>query len=400
MDMSPFVKCTCPACFEEIYLGECAIVSGISTEFVTDDLGRTVEQNVVMKPMSRGPLARLKVDPLNGPKYTNEKAQRKCTECGYLLPNNIERVPSITLSIVGNTSSGKTHFIAAFIYELRMYWLSTNTFAQFQCLTPDVEEWYNKEIFEPLLNHGKPLPGTYIPKIPKPSEPRLRLEPLIYKLTLSSSPRRPATTINLMIYDSAGETYEDTTKLVQVGRFVFKTSALIFVADPYQFTSAYTTTPSGSPPTAALQSNTVADNITKIVDIFNLYHRESDGASLARIPVAIMISKTDLFNNMYPVNQYTFMKEPAYVADPHYNGTVNLKEVDIIDKEVQDLLLSYRQRNILAVTGRFKHRKFFATSTTGEPLDPIAGRFLHVNPRRCLDPILWILYTTSIIRGN
>lgn len=399
MNMSPFVKCTCPACFEEIYLGECAIVSGIKTETVTDKSGRTIEQNVELRPMSRGPLARLKVEPLHGPRYTYEEAQRKCTECGYLLPYNIESVPSITLAIVGDTSSGKTHFIAAFIYELQEYWLRANTFAQFKCLTPEVEKKYRKDVFDPLLSKGLPLPGTLRTQIPKPSEPRLRLEPLIYKLTISSSSRRPAVTINLMIYDSAGETYEDTTRLVQVGKFVFHTTALIFVADPYKFTSAYTNTPSTSYPTAGLHHNTVAGNITNIIDIFNRYHKESDGASLARIPIAIMVSKTDIFNNMYPFNQYTFMKEPAYVADPHYDGKLNLKEVDTIDREVRNVLLSYRQDNILSVTGRFKHRKLFGTSTTGEQIDKVEGRFLHVNPRRCLDPILWILYEITVVKG-
>src|SRR5947199_1609813 len=99
MNFSPYVKCVCPSCLTEIYLGECRIVSGKTSGIVLKE--------------PKGPLARMYAEPLDGPKYTLEMARRECTACGYHLPYNIELVSSVTLVIVGDTFSGKSHYIAA-----------------------------------------------------------------------------------------------------------------------------------------------------------------------------------------------------------------------------------------------------------------------------------------------
>src|SRR5437870_622087 len=104
MELSPYVTCVCPSCFEVIYLGECRILSGRTT-------------GKVLKPAPNGWLqrqqARMDVEPLNGPKYTLELARRECYNCNYLLPSNIELVESVTIVVVGDTFSGKSHYIAA-----------------------------------------------------------------------------------------------------------------------------------------------------------------------------------------------------------------------------------------------------------------------------------------------
>src|SRR5947209_18811012 len=140
MSISPYVKCVCPSCFEEIYLGECAIVSGITT-------------GKVLKAPSKGPLARMRVEPLGGRKYALELARRKCTntQCGYLLPYNIEVVPSLTLVVVGDIFSGKSHYIAALIHQIKSEWIGIGGFARFNCLTPEIEKEYTQEYFDTLF---------------------------------------------------------------------------------------------------------------------------------------------------------------------------------------------------------------------------------------------------------
>src|SRR5947209_3546913 len=98
--MLPFTKILCPSCFEESYLGDCRIVSGITPGKVLTDPSKTV-------------FARMHIQPLDGPFYTKELAHRECPHCRYLLPFNIERVPNISIVIVGDNSSGKSHYIAA-----------------------------------------------------------------------------------------------------------------------------------------------------------------------------------------------------------------------------------------------------------------------------------------------
>src|SRR2546428_13646817 len=99
MVFSPYVKCVCPSCFNDVFLGECRIVSGVTS-------------GKVLKTPSKGTFARMNVERLDGPKYTLELARRECSECGYHLPENIEVVPSVTLAVVGDPFSGKSHYIA------------------------------------------------------------------------------------------------------------------------------------------------------------------------------------------------------------------------------------------------------------------------------------------------
>ena len=96
------VKCQCPSCFEEIYLGECKIMSGVTKQPLKEP---------------KGPFARMVVERLDGPEYTLEAAYRVCTECNYALPHDIERVPSIILAVVGDTHSGKSHYLASLIHH-------------------------------------------------------------------------------------------------------------------------------------------------------------------------------------------------------------------------------------------------------------------------------------------
>src|SRR5437764_9404792 len=170
MVFSPYVKCVCPSCFNEIFLGECRIVSGITA-------------GKVLKTPPKGPFARMNVEPLDRPRYTLELAHRECSACGYLLPDNIERVPSVTLAVVGDTFSGKSHYIAALIHQIKTEWMPNSSgFARFICLTPDVENIYLRDYFEPLFTHQQ----TLAPNQPATSP---HAKPLIYKLDVSPSPR-------------------------------------------------------------------------------------------------------------------------------------------------------------------------------------------------------------------
>jgi len=377
MGLSPFVKCICPSCFEEIYLGECRIVSGKTS-------------GVVLKE-PKGPFARMYVEPLDGRKYTLEMARRECTKCGYHLPYNIELVPSITLVIVGDTFSGKSHYIAGLIQQFKEEWAANaQGLVRMTCLTPEAEHKYITEYYEPLFIEKRVLPSTQ----PAISE---RAEPLIYKLVVSESRKHPATTHNLVIYDTAGEDFLGE-RLIQFARFVLNTSALIFVADPFAM-APFT---NDLPPSlqASLQrminitqKRRVAERFNEIIDIFERYHGHSDGSSLPSTPVAVMFSKSDMLKSMNPPRTLRFLKNPPY------GGGLDLQDIEEVDREVRDLLLQYKQGDILAATARFKHVKFFATSATGEPPDG-NGNFSRVEPCRCLDPLLWILYRLGIIPSN
>jgi hypothetical protein len=106
-----------------------------------------------------------------------------------------------------------------------------------------------------------------------------------------------------------------------------------------------------------------------------------------------MLSKADLLKYLNVPYSYNFMVNPQYKQD------IDLLDIDTIDREVRELLRAYQQGDLLVATRRFKKVKFFAASAIGEPPD-VNGHFTNVEPRRCLDPLLWILYELYILRRN
>jgi hypothetical protein len=384
MSISPFVKCICPSCFEEIYLGECKIVSGRTSGKVLKDPGK-------------GMLARMHVEPLDGPKYTQELAQRQCTNpnCKYLLPSNIERVPNFIFVVVGDTFSGKSHYIASLIQQIKTDWMAnTSGYASFTCLTSDVERTYMQGIFKQLYGNKQVLQPTQ-------QGTKVTQEPLIYNLVVRRTPRHPVISVNLIIYDTSGEDYVRPDRLVHYARFALNTRAFIFVADPFTMTPLFQDFPLAlqallQPSFQFVQGQgRAADSLNSVIRVVERYRGEREGASLADMPVAVMVSKSDLFKPISVKYGYQF----TFLNNPPYGNGIDIQDITTVDQEVQGLLKAYGQGDLLAATRRFSKIKFFATSATGEPPDQ-NGNFRIVRPLRCLDPILWILHELNIIRSN
>ena len=375
--MNFFVKCVCPSCFAEINLGECRILS------------RRTSGKVLKNP-SKNPLARLNVEPLDGPYYTTELACRECYECKYLLPSNIERVPSIILVVVGDVASGKSHYLASFIHQLKTEWINNATgFVSFECLTPDVENDYINNYFEPLFVHQKALALTS-----RGTSPYAR--PLIYELAVAQSPRHPVTSTNLMIYDTSGEDYEAEDRLVNFARFVLNTTAFIFAVNPVAIDAVFRNLDPALKARPQLQAQytqgrkrRLAERLNAIMSIYGRFHGHAKGSRLHQTPVAVMVSKSDLLPHTSTV-----------MHAPYYGGGVDLQDIATIDEEVRNLLQQYyAQGDLIASTSRLAKVKFFATSATGGPPDAY-DNFTHVKPLRCLDPVLWILHELGIIRAT
>ncbi len=174
--MNLYVKRLCPYCIQEFFLGDCDIVSTVTS-------GKVLKQAPKGGPQLH--FARLSPERLDGPKYVRELACRKCPnpDCGQLLPYNIERVDNISIAVVGDTFSGKSHYIAAFIHQIREGLLSQgiNRYVRFECLNQQVEDQYIRDYYEPLFVKKQKIEGT------QPAINSIR-EPLIYELVIRESP--------------------------------------------------------------------------------------------------------------------------------------------------------------------------------------------------------------------
>ncbi len=126
LQFEPFRKHICPFCSKAFHLSECDIVSTVTTE------------KVLRKP-SQGfskTLERFFPVHLNSPGYIKELACRQCPHCKELLPYNFGFVDNLTIAVVGDTFSGKSHYIAALIHQIReeLQTQGSNRYIRFECL--------------------------------------------------------------------------------------------------------------------------------------------------------------------------------------------------------------------------------------------------------------------------
>ncbi|QBD80787.1 hypothetical protein EPA93_34400 [Ktedonosporobacter rubrisoli] len=372
----------CPSCLKLLYPGDCEIVS---TEDSAEGPAGTVLKPAPNPGSLRSFRARNDPEPLTGERYVTTGARRKCYHCSYLLPYNIDRTRSLTIAIVGENTSGKSIYISAIIKQLSEGRLvRQDQYTTFRCLTPDVREYYLDNYLRPLFEYKQVL---------QPNQPSTETthKPLIYELTTRIEKYRPARSVNLIIYDTSGEDYMVQGRMIRFAPYVLNADAIIYLADPVSMQEIasylpphlqYKTAPARNP----------TEGLNNIMQLVEQYYGKTAGASLSKLPLAITLPKADLLKYVTPVSQqFSFMKPKIYA------GGIDLKDIHNVDQEVRHLLREYGDRTLLqAIPGTSKTR-FFATSATGYAPDE-HGNLPAVEPHRCLDPILWVLYELKLLQ--
>ncbi len=375
-----YLKRTCPNCIQECYPGDCDIVS---PTVVDPHSGKHEVIKVAPKGGLKRRFARLNPEPITG-ELVLKLAHRECPHCYYLLPTNIELVDNINIAIVGDTFSGKSHYIGALIHQIQQGELQrADRYARFDCMTQDIEKEYITNIIKPLFQDKRQLAGTQMAV-------ETNRPPLIYELILGVSPERPARRINLILYDASGEDLAIKERMVQFSRYVFGANAIIFLADPTSMPEIYNLLPAFLQKKAATgrTSSSVLNSMIRLIEDYRGY---GTGARLSSTPIAITITKSDLLKQLTSIqHQYSFLRKPVY------HGAINLQDLDAVNQEVRQLLEEYEERTLLQSTRNFAKVRFFATSATGYAPD-MNGNYPAVDPCRCLDPILWILHELDIL---
>src|SRR5258708_30258078 len=118
--VTPFTKIRCPYCLESFHPGDCAVVSTVDPNRIR-----------VLRPAPRPNTleyykSRTWIEELVGPEYTAELAVRTCPLCHEPLFDNIEVCENINIAIIGDAFSGKTHYIAVLIDQLKRSALMQN----------------------------------------------------------------------------------------------------------------------------------------------------------------------------------------------------------------------------------------------------------------------------------
>ena len=383
--VSPTLKIRCPYCRNTFHPGDCAVYS-------TSNPGK-----LLRKPPAPGTFeyarSRTWIEELAGPEFATEMAVRQCPVCGVLLFEGIEVCDNINIAVIGDSYSGKTHYIATLIDQLRRSILTQNGNGLVQ-LRPRNEyttKTYRDVYYKPILQDRNAAVGTLRGRHDAQGNP-IRSEPLVYQLVIQDNSTGANSMLNLLLYDLSGEDFADNMTLVQFGEHVLRADGIIYLADPVSMAHISQQMPSNVQP--SVNTGRMAEEVLSAV-MYRLeqYQRVRVGETI-RIPTAIAVSKADLLQYVIPQDQrsnYWFMYRPRY------DGKAHLDDIWHVDQEVRSILYRYRENALLQLSKRFDEVSFFAISATGNAPD-VTGRFARLEPHRCLDPFIWLLWKLKFLQ--
>lgn len=383
---NPFQPCRCPFCFKTFHLGQCELLSVKNNPL----LGTTTTE--VLRPQPQGiqkALGYIWAPPLVGEAYAKARASRRCPHCQEVLPYNLGMMDNFFLAIIGSRYSGKSHYITALINELRTTpYQHRLGFAEFDRLNADVERRYNA-LYKTLFIERKSLKPTETARTTADK----KYKPLVY--TMHFTERGDGATprpINLVFYDIAGEDLHDEDSIEDYAPYILEASAIILLVDPVvspNLRSKLATAPTLGD--TARQAYEVLERVTSIRRR-RQWFRSGQGLSVS---LAVTLAKSDLLRYFMPQAE---LKLGPVLEDGVYRDGLSLDDVRRVSDEVEGLL-NYVQEPVVQRSLIFPNRQYFAVSATGAP-DSNGQYPNEIQPRRCLDPLLWILWKCGLISAT
>ena len=382
--VSPTFKIRCPFCGNSFHPGDCAIYS-------TSTQGKLLRN----RPIPKTPefvKSRTWIEELTSPEFTLEMAVRQCPFCNRLLFEGIETCDNINIAIIGDAGSGKTHYIASLIDQLRRGALTQygNGLVQLRPRNKFTVELYQRIYYRPIIQQHNASPSTRPGRYDAQGNP-LRGEPLIYQLLIQDNATSGNSMLNLLFYDISGEDLYDNSTLVLLGEQVLHADGIIYLADPMAMEQVYQQLPPGVKPPDAPQRS-AEEVLSTVMYRLEQYSRVGPRENIT-VPTAIAITKADVLQYIIPDNErpnYWLMYRPAY------DGKAHVDDIKHVDQEVRQILQRYGENALLRLSNRIEQVSFFAISATGHAPDS-TGFYPSIEPHRCLDPFIWLLWRLNYL---
>lgn len=246
------------------------------------------------------------------------------------------------IQLVGGVSTGKTTFLASY-WHAYIEQLQNDKSLEFTCFPQEafdnLEYWYQRGISEAT------------------NETNATMYSILHK-------RNGSSPVQMTIYDVAGESFTNLSSDIQQQQFKY-CEGIIIVVDP----------------TASAETN--IGTISAFVNEFKQL-RGIRSSHLSQIPVAVVISKADLFKREIGVTKIKSLYNQALQTSP----SANIELRDVRNNTCKDFLCMHGFDNIVnMVDSEFERTQYFPISAIGhEPEDSVP-----YEPWGVIDPVLWIM---------
>jgi GTPase SAR1 family protein len=303
----------------------------------------------------------------------------------HLLGKFAGSVPNLLLGMLGPVQSGKTHYVASLLDAL--YETPTNPLGVSLSAIGEFTRERSRAIVE-MYRKGHELPKT----------PPGISDTLDYLLTISSDAWEGKGSRNMLfsVQDTGGENLEEERRIRENMPYLDLCSGLILIVDPLQFPSIRKrlegTAYENKLPPLHSRSRT-QDILGRLLEILNAKQRRS-------VPLALVIAKCDV------------LLEYGLLSDVNLWGwsrTYNRQSYSWMDHEdLTGMFAAFMQKcepaTYRAAVNLFPLHSFFGVSATGTAhmrADGMGGNvFVNIQPRQVLQPILWLLAISNMIKSQ
>jgi Ni2+-binding GTPase involved in maturation of urease and hydrogenase len=319
-------------------------------------------------------------------KCSSETTKTICPHCHNELPREMVESGGLIISIIGARSSGKTNYITTLINELKHKGHLINLGIYDTGVGRKPEEYttarYKTDFYEKLYKNKECHSQTAV------DDKRSKI-PLIYKL-FSTNKKDQA---YLVLYDTAGENFNDTKAIEKNVKFLKNSDGIILLLDTFCISNVH----------EKLQSKLRLDPIEKnseydsiINNVIKHFDDQLNKKQFYAKPLALTFSKIDaivkneeLFGDARLPN-ITMNANSQFLDGDGYS----LDDMGSINQGIQDGLYSWDEgqfiESINSPTHFNKKATFFGISALGDM--PVGGTIKNLKPYRVMDPLIWILY--------
>ena len=331
---------------------------------------------------------------LECPDCHQTSSSRRCPKCNQELPYSIDELPDLSIAIVGAQDSGKSHYIAMLIKQLR----EQSEYFSLRALNDETSDRYEHQFYNPLF-----IKRTVIDKTQSGQAQKSVTRPLLYLLKC----KRKRKNILLAFFDSAGEDLENGDRMELVNRYICSASGIICLLDPLQLEAVRRTLsncildkdlPEKNKNIKDLELNKlIVDNVTKLIRNDRYYSGRNYSDDID-IPLAVTLSKTDalISETNYPL---LFDHSSPLYMDGLHKGALSKSDFTRINSLIYDWIKT-ADENVIKAAGNYKSVGFFGFSALGTQAQHNGNaRTLTCTPRPCrvLDPFMWILWKNGLI---
>jgi hypothetical protein len=339
----------------------------------------------------------------------HETNERLCPHCHNTLPHGYGTRDSALISIIGDTNSGKTVFIAVLMNLLRGQGVGNLKTTLNTTLDPKASNYET-------INENIDIIFTKR-TVPVATNTLIDIMPLAYAMTyehFNSAHKATKKTIDLVLYDIAGEACSDSKLLEKKGQNIVNSDGLVFLLDPMSF-KIYRDWLKANKPDAFRASQDSGDSsktlgIDRIYGMLDaLFQYFEGGERIRNIPVALVVSKADLLIKEATRHEGHFarFKNTIPYTDKNEGGTASdgyLDKADImrLNTHTRELVGTFSGNDPTLFCRMFTNTSFFLSSALNQiPVPREGGGSARLNddirPYRVADSLLWILAMKGLI---